>query len=163
MKYIVYTLLFLFILPVASCHAQEKKGGSVFNQFYPVKKVIDGDTFWINDGSEKGKKVRLIGIDAPESRNSGRKKIGYFGKESKQYLTNRLKGKKVKLIKDVSEVDRYRRVLAYVYLEDGTFINAELVREGYATAYTYPPDVKYANLFVQLQKEARKKKKGLWK
>jgi endonuclease YncB( thermonuclease family) len=64
--------------------------------------------------------------------------------------------------KDVSDTDRYGRLLLYVYLQDGTFVNAELVRRGYAVAATYPPDVKYADLFVQLQAEAREAERGLW-
>lgn len=136
---------------------------SIFNRFLKVKHVIDGDTFWIDDGSKKGKKVRLIGIDAPESRKSQNKDVEFYGKEASNYLKNRLKGKKVKLVQDVSTTDRYRRILAYVYLEDGTFINEELLREGYARVYTFPPDVKYAQRFLKLQKQAQQQKKGLWK
>ena len=131
--------------------------------FYKVKKVVDGDTFWIDDGTKKGKKVRFIGIDAPESRKTGKKEIGYFGAESKLYLIQRLNEKKVRLEKDVSTLDRYRRILAYIYLEDGTFLNAELVKKGYAVVYTVPPDVKYASYFLKLQKKARAKGKGLWR
>lgn len=136
---------------------------SIFNRFLKVKHVIDGDTFWIDEGSKKGKKVRLIGIDAPESRKSQNKDVEFYGKEASNYLKNRLKGKKVKLVQDVSTTDRYRRILAYVYLEDGTFINEELLREGYARVYTFPPDVKYAQRFLKLQKQAQQQKKGLWK
>jgi micrococcal nuclease len=63
----------------------------------------------------------------------------------------------------VAKFDRYKRTLAYVYLEDGTFLNAHLLKEGYAAVMTVPPNVKRAELFVNLQKMARKKKKGLWK
>jgi len=74
-----------------------------------------------------------------------------------------IKGKKVRLEYDVARFDRYRRTLAYAYLEDGTFINAELVRNGYATVMTMPPNVKYAETFNKLASKARKQKKGLWK
>ena len=136
---------------------------TVFNRFYKVKFVVDGDTFWIDDGTKKGKKVRLIGIDAPESRKSQNKDVEYFGKEASNYLKNRLKGKKVKLVQDVSTTDRYQRILAYVYLEDGTFINEELLREGYARVFTFPPDVKYAQRFLKIQRQAQQQQKGLWK
>ena len=104
-----------------------------------------------------------IGIDAPEPRNTGTRPKGFFGAESTSYLRELLRGKKVRLEYDVSRLDRYRRTLAYAYLEDGTFINAELVRNGYATVMTMPPNVKYAETFNELASKARKQKKGLWK
>jgi len=124
--------------------------------------VIDGDTFHVDDGSEKGLRVRLIGVDAPEPRNSGKKLKAYFGKESSEYLTRLLDGKKVSLTYDVSRYDRYGRTLAYAWLEDGTFVNAELVKNGYAMVMTIPPNVKYADTFTDLAAKARKRKKGLW-
>lgn len=137
---------------------EHKKWGQGLVQ---VTKVIDGDTFWINDGS-KDIKVRFIGIDAPESRNTGRKKIGYYGAEAKEYVTSLTENKWVRLEVDVRELDRYQRLLAYVYLEDGTFLNAHLVAHGYAVVDTHPPNVKYADVFVELQKEAREEGRGLW-
>jgi micrococcal nuclease len=131
--------------------------------WFTVTRVVDGDTFWVDDGSEKGMKIRLIGIDAPEPRNTGTRPKGFFGAESTSYLRELLRGKKVRLEYDVSRLDRYRRTLAYAYLEDGTFINAELVRNGYATVMTMPPNVKYAETFNELASKARKQKKGLWK
>ena len=131
--------------------------------WFTVTRVVDGDTFWVDDGSEKGMKIRLIGIDAPEPRNTGTRPKGFFGAESTSYLRELLRGKKVRLEYDVSRLDRYRRTLAYAYLEDGTFINAELVRNGYATVMTMPPNVKYAETFNKLASKARKQKKGLWK
>ena len=68
----------------------------------------------------------------------------------------------VRLEKDVSETDRYGRLLRYVYLEDSTFVNELLVKEGYAKASTYPPDVKHADLFVEAERYARQNNKGLW-
>lgn len=147
----IFYLLLLPLLFLSSCETGEKR-------WHLVTKVIDGDTFWIDDAE----KVRLIGIDAPESRNTGRKKIGYYGKEAKAFLKSYLSGKKVELKFDVGHRDQYHRLLAYVYLEDGTFLNAELVKQGYATVYTVPPNVKYADLFLKLQREAREDGRGLW-
>jgi micrococcal nuclease len=138
--------LLLFLLPVST-------------DLRPVLRVVDGDTIWVSQPDEK---IRLIGIDAPETRNTGKKQVGYYGKEASDYLKARLKGKKVRLEYDVQRYDIYRRTLAYVYLEDGTMINAELVRLGYATVMTVAPNVKYADKFILLQQEARKKKRGLW-
>jgi micrococcal nuclease len=128
-----------------------------------VSKVVDGDTFWIINAKGQEEKIRLIGVDAPESRKTGKKEIGYYGKESKAYVTQLLTGRKVRLEYDVSKYDRFKRTLAYVYLENGTFLNAFLIKNGYASVMTVPPNVRHAELFVQLQKEARENNRGLWK
>ncbi len=141
----------------SNLHAPEAK-----TKYLRVTKVVDGDTFWVDNGSKKGLKVRLIGIDAPESRKSFNKEVQYFGKESAAYLTGLIAGKKVKLVSDITPLDRFGRTLSYVYLEDGTFVNAELIKKGYAVVMTLAPNVEYAEYFVGLQKEARKKKRGLW-
>jgi micrococcal nuclease len=133
------------------------------NDYYQVRRVVDGDTFWIDDGSQKGMKIRLIGVDAPESRNSGKKENAYFGKESSDYLTSLISGKRIRLEYDAGHFDKYGRTLAYVYLEDGTFVNASMVKNGYATVMTVPPNVKYADTFLKLEKKARKRNKGLWR
>jgi len=126
-----------------------------------VTKVIDGDTFWVNNGSEKFK-VRFIGIDAPETRNSRGKLKGSYAKEAKEYVQQLTENKWVKLELDVQKKDRYNRLLAYIYLLDGTFLNADLVKDGFAVVDTYPPNVKHTALFVKLQHEARESKKGVW-
>lgn len=147
-------LILLLITLAVSCQSQSVT--------YKVKKVVDGDTFWIEDGTEKGQKIRLIGINAPESRNTGRKKKQPFGKEAKSHLIQLLADKRVTLEYDADKYDQYGRTLAYVYLEDGTFLNAYLVEEGYAQVATYPPNVKYIDLFLEKQRIARENNKGLW-
>jgi micrococcal nuclease len=131
--------------------------------FLLVTKVVDGDTFWADDGTSKGLKIRLIGVDAPESRRTFKKQVGYFGKEAKTYLTNLLSGRSVRLEYDLNRTDQYGRTLAYVYLQDGTFVNAELVKNGFAMTLTIPPNVKFVDEFVKLQEEARENNRGLWK
>jgi micrococcal nuclease len=131
--------------------------------YYNVKKVVDGDTFWVDDGSQKGIKVRLTGIDAPESKNSRTKEMAFFGREASDYLGSLIAGKKVRFEYDVGQFDKYGRTLAYVYLEDGTFVNATLVKNGYATVMTVPPNVKYADTFLKLERKARNQKRGLWR
>ncbi|MBN2274923.1 MAG: thermonuclease family protein [Bacteroidales bacterium] len=135
----------------------------IVNEYFQVIRIIDGDTFCIDDGSEKGCKVRLAGIDAPESRKSYKKNVQYYGPESTLQLAKLSLGKFVRLEYDIEKYDRYGRTLAYVFLKDGTFINAQLIKEGYAVVMTIPPNVKYADQFVRLQKNARKKAKGLWR
>lgn len=153
-------IVFLLSAQLIGCHTQNISDSS--DQYFMVSKVVDGDTFWVDDGSEKGKKVRLIGVDAPETRSSSRKEVGYFGNESKVYLKSLLEGKQVRLDYDVDQTDRYGRTLAYVYLRDGTFINAELIKNGFAIVLTVSPNVRFADEFVALQREARDAQRGLW-
>jgi micrococcal nuclease len=173
-----FFLSFALIVTVNSCNSKSGKRlrensgnrsqSSIHSKVVPqgycrVIKVVDGDTFWINDGSSEDTKIRLIGVDAPESRNSFKKVIGFYGKESKQYLSSLISGKYVRLEYDVDRFDQYKRTLAYVYLENGLFVNSDLVKNGYAMVMTVPPNVKYADLFVALQHEAREHYRGLWK
>ena len=122
-----------------------------------VKRVVDGDTIEL----ENGEKLRYIGINAPESVKPG-SSIECFGKEASARNKELVEGKAVRLEKDVSERDRYGRLLRYVYLEDGTFVNEELVREGYAVASTFPPDVAREGIFRLAEKDARENIRGLW-
>ena len=154
-----YFWLLILVITVQSCYSPRQKTSE---EYYRVVKVVDGDTFWIDDGSERGQKVRLIGVDAPETRRSARKEIGHYGEEAKVYATELLLDKDVRLEYDVSHKDRYGRTLAYVYLRDGTFVNALLIKEGYATVLTVPPNVAHADDFVKYQRRAREKGKGLW-
>ena len=104
-----------------------------------------------------------IGIDAPEPRNNGTRPKSYFGAESTNYLRLLLKDKKVRLEYDVAKYDRYGRTLAYAYLEDGSFVNAEMVRNGFAIVMTVPPNVRHQETFNALATKARRQNKGLWK
>lgn len=121
-----------------------------------VTRVIDGDTIEI----EGGERVRYIGIDAPETVHPS-ELIGCFGKEASNKNKELVEGKNVRLEKDISEVDKYGRLLRYVWVDD-ILINDYLVRQGYAYAYTYPPDVKYSEQFVEAQQEAKENNRGLW-
>lgn len=125
-------------------------------QLVKVTRVVDGDTIEI----EGGQKVRYIGIDTPETVDP-RKEVQCFGKEASAKNKQLVEGKEVSLEKDVSETDKYGRLLRYVYLGK-IFVNDYLVREGYAHASSYPPDVKYQDQFLQAEREAREAKRGLW-
>ena len=132
-----------------------------------VTRVIDGDTIEVEMRGETYK-VRLIGINTPESTT----KIEPYGKEASNFTKSQLLGKKVYLEKDVSETDKYGRLLRYVWLKKPSeptdseirtkMFNAILVLEGYAQAATYPPDVKYAEYFAKYEAEARENNRGLW-
>jgi micrococcal nuclease len=119
-------------------------------------RVIDGDTIEL-DGGER---VRLIGVDTPETVDP-RRPVQSFGKEASAFTRRMVEGKNVRLEQDQDTRDRYGRTLAYVYLQDGTFLNAEIIRQGYGHAYTRFP-FRYEQQFVQLEREARESSRGLW-
>lgn len=121
-----------------------------------VTRVIDGDTIEI----EGGERVRYIGIDTPETVDP-RKPVQCFGVEASKKNKELVEGQKVRLEKDVTDRDKYNRLLRYVWAGD-TFVNLELVKQGFAQSYSYPPDIKYQDRFVAAQKEAREAKRGLW-
>mgnify|MGYP001594797012 FL=1 len=126
-----------------------------------VIEVIDGDTIKI----EGNLTVRFLGIDTPETKDP-RKSVQCFGKEASNKLKALVEGKEVILQKDVSETDTYKRLLRYVFLptedEKLLFVNDYMIREGFARALTYPPDVKYTEQFLEAQKGAKEFKRGLW-
>ncbi|MBS3978136.1 MAG: thermonuclease family protein [Syntrophomonadaceae bacterium] len=128
--------------------------------YFTVTRVIDGDTFAIKI-QDKEERVRLIGVDTPETKGPG-KELEPYGVEAKDFTRRLLQGKRVRLELDVREKDRHGRILAYAYLSDGTFVNAKLVQEGYARVMTVPPNVRFADLFLQLEREARVDRRGLW-
>ena len=121
-----------------------------------VERVVDGDTIIVHDVG----RVRLIGVDTPESVDP-RRPVEFFGKEASAFTKRLLEGKRVRLEHDWERTDRYGRTLAYVYLPDGTFANAEIVRQGYGHAYTRFP-FKDLDRFRQLEREARQAGRGLW-
>jgi micrococcal nuclease len=137
-----------------------------------VVRVVDGDTIVVEvsgrtDGPGAGaapegedQRVRLIGIDTPESVDP-RRPVECFGREASAATKALLEGKEVVLVKDVEERDAYDRLLRYVYL-GSEMANARLVANGYATAYTYPPNVRHAEMFVELERSARERELGMW-
>lgn len=125
-----------------------------------VTRVVDGDTIIVNfNGKEE--RVRLIGIDTPESVHPDVSKNLPEGKTAYEFTKSKLEGKEVVLEFDVQERDQYGRLLAYVYL-DGVMFNKTLLEEGYARVATYPPNVKYVDEFTEIQKVARENNKGFW-
>ena len=183
--------LILFILLLSSAYSQSFSADEPVKVYYSeedgkftvpfgktynyadvyVRRAVDGDTLQL----ETGERVRLIGIDTPEMhesdklyRDSQRTRqdvsvIQKLGRQSYEFTKKLVEGKRVSLEFDVEKRDRYDRLLAYVYLKDGTFVNAEIVKQGYASLMTIPPNVRYAGLFAKLYQEARNNKRGLWK
>ena len=127
----------------------------------PVVRVVDGDT--IRVGLRSGEEpVRYIGIDTPESVKPGAP-VQCFARRASAFNERLVGGEQVRLVYDIERRDRYGRLLAYVYrARDGLFVNAELVRRGYATAVTFPPNVAHERELRRLARRARMSGRGLW-
>ncbi|ODN29987.1 thermonuclease family protein [Fervidobacterium thailandense] len=135
-----------------------------------VTSVVDGDTIKVRTLTGE-LTVRLIGVNTPETRHPT-KGAEPYGREAKEFTKKMLLGKRVYLEFDVQRTDKYGRTLAYVWLEKPRkftedeirekMFNAILLLEGYAQIMTVPPNVKYADVFVELQREARQNSRGLW-
>lgn len=126
------------------------------SQVLVVSRVIDGDTIELSNGQ----KVRYIGINTPETKHP-QKGAECFGQEAKEYNSALVLDKEVKLEKDVSETDRYGRLLRYVYIDE-VLINEKLVADGYAYSSPYTPDVSKQEVFEAAEEKARAAKQGLW-
>jgi micrococcal nuclease len=127
-----------------------------------VERVVDGDTIVVRIGG-RTEKVRLIGIDTPETVDP-RRPVGCFGKEASDHTKELLPpGTTVRLVRDVEARDRYDRLLAYVYrARDDLFVNLALARDGYASIATYPPNVAHVDELTAASAEARREGRGLW-
>lgn len=142
---------FILLVIFTGCGPASQKG-----YYAAVDRVIDGDTIKLINGE----RVRYIGIDTPELHHP-KKPVEYLAKEAKDFNEKLVGAKVVRLEFDVEKRDKYGRLLAYVYVDD-TFVNAKLIEEGYAQILTIPPNVKYADEFLRLQRKARDKNRGLW-
>ncbi len=140
------------------------------SDFHRVAYVYDGDTVKLDNGEH----VRLIGIDAPEAHENekllkdvrrrhidGQTQLA-MGRQAAKFARSVLAAQSVRLEFDVEQRDRYGRLLAYLYLPDGTFVNEKIIREGYAYPLTIPPNVRHADEFKRWFDEARGQKRGLW-
>jgi len=127
------------------------------SRWVQVAHVIDGDTF----AAANGERIRLLGINTPEVAHD-REPGQPGGTEAKQRLTTLIGGKTVQLIPDRDRRDSYGRLLAQVYLQDGSWINGRLVREGYAHVYTFAPNFRWAGELLQAESQARRQRLGIW-
>lgn len=147
-------------LLVALLAAVSVAGGQSQRLDGTVVRVIDGDTIDVRVGTSI-ETVRYIGVNTPEVHHP-RKGEEPGGRDALAVNRHLLALRRVRLELDVRARDRYGRLLAYVWVGD-TMINAELVRRGYAQVMTVPPNVRYQELFVKLQQEARESGRGLWR
>lgn len=156
LKRLVFHLILVLAISFSGCTLERDPNLEGMEQVY-VKRVVDGDTFITGEGD----RVRLIGIDAPESAIPDTQPEAY-GPEASAFLEELIEGETVYMEKDVSETDRYDRLLRYVYLSDGTFVNEYIVEEGYAVHVVYPPDVAYEKQLEEAQGRAMALDVGMW-
>ncbi|MDF2681854.1 MAG: nuclease [Brevibacillus sp.] len=150
----IYLALFATLLGACSSPGHPQSNGEMEAT---VQRVVDGDTVELSTGE----KVRLIGVDTPETVKPNHP-VEPYGKQASDFSKQLLTGQKVTLKFDVEPYDKYKRLLAYMYLQDGTFVNEKLVRDGYARIMTIPPNVAYSDLFLEAEREARENNRGLW-
>ena len=166
MKHFLLPILILTICYPADTYARGRKA--------EVISVLDGDTLKVMYGGRK-QSIRLIGIDAPETRRNKKaykdssrsrrdvRTIVSQGRMAKKYVKSQVeKGDVVRIDFDIEKRDRYRRLLGYVYLEDGRMLNDLIIRNGYASLLTIPPNVKYKRKFLRSYRYARRHRLGLW-
>ena len=148
--------IFLLIFSIFSDSSQ-------LPQRFPIEviKISDGDTFWAKDESGEKIKFRPIGFNCPEKSNFG-KPAEPFNEEATAYTTSMIMDKTVYVEYDIQKTDRWQRHLVYVFLEDGTMLNEQILKDGWAELATYPPNVKYVDRFRVAARMAREEKKGMW-
>jgi micrococcal nuclease len=148
-KYITLILALIFLIFAIGCPPSTPV----------VTRVIDGDTIEVSIGGTLYR-VRYIGIDTPEL-DDERPRFRALAQEAAELNRQLLEGEEVRLEKDISNTDRYGRLLRYVYV-DGIFVNAELVRQGLAWSKAYQPDVKYQDILEEAEAKARQEETGVW-
>ncbi len=154
-------VLLIAVLVVVLVHGREHESADAFGQGQVVR-VIDGDTIGVRIG-DRTERVRYIGVDTPESVKPGTP-VQCYAKRASAANAALVAGRRVRLVGDVEHRDRYGRLLAYVYRDgDGAFVNALLVRDGYARTLTIAPNVAHAAEFARLARTARRDGKGLWR
>lgn len=125
-----------------------------------VTRIVDGDTITLSNG----KTLRYIGVDTPESVDP-RHPVECFAEEASQKNSELVLNKEIEMEKDISDIDRYGRLLRYVYVKEGereVMVNELLVREGYAYARSYPPDTRHQQKLISVEHEAKQEKRGVW-
>ena len=148
--------------PRLSSKITQKTAVMLSDESYPVVRVVDGDTIVaLIHGAEE--KVRLIGLNTPETVDP-RKLVECFGKEASDEARKILSGTSVRLETDPSQAvrDKYGRLLAYIFLPDGTNFDKMMIENGYGYEYTYDTPYKYQTEFRSAEKSAKENKRGLW-
>jgi micrococcal nuclease len=135
-------------------------GTSIGKPLATVTRVVDGDTAHVLFRG-RDVTVRFIGVDTPETVAPGQP-IECYGPEASRFTTRQLSGRRIRLEFDVDRIDPFGRTLAYLWMRDGSLFNETLVRRGFATVATYPPDTRYVQRFEAAQRAAKATQRGLW-
>lgn len=170
-KIAIYTLLLVFLLSVlVSCNkaadtsesattsADQKPQGLVPAE---VVNVVDGDTIDVRLERGQEERVRFILVDTPETVHP-KKGEEPFGREASDFTKRALSDQEVNLKFGIQERDKYGRILAYVYLKDGTMINELLLEKGLARVVIFPPNTEFVDQFRDIEAQAKKEHKGIW-
>lgn len=158
-------VVILFFLSRSSIRDLFRPAPEPSGEWYTVVRVIDGDTIVVapnpSPAFSEGSHIRLIGVDTPEDHHPS-KPVEYFGYQAAAFTRRLCEGRRVRLEFDpAAGHDPYGRTLAYVYLDDGSFLNAEIIRQGYGHALTRFP-FRYLEDFRALERDARDHRRGLW-
>ena len=140
--------------------AASPSGASNGKPLATVTRVVDGDTAHVLFRG-RDVTVRFIGVDTPETVAPGQP-IECDGPEASLFTTRQLTGKRIRMEFDVDRIDPFGRTLAYLWMHDGSLFNETLVRRGFATVATYPPDTRYVQRFEAAQRAAKATRRGLW-
>lgn len=155
-------LVVLFLYSALAGRAESSDAADIRGKQYHVKSVIDGDTIELDNGQ----RVRYIGINTPETMKKMGNRWAFapeeYASEASGYNKSLVHNKNVYLEFDSEREDKYGRWLAYVFTGDGKMVNKELVENGYAFVYTFPPNLKHFREFINAQEKAIKSKKGVW-
>lgn len=155
---------FFFVVAIFmlwGCSAEESgQSENIKGMEATVVHVVDGDTIDVQFKDGRKERVRMLLIDTPETKHP-RLGVQPFGPEASGFTKNVLYQKQVVLEMDVSERDKYGRILAYVWLENEN-VNRKLLEQGLARVAIFPPDIKYLDEFEEVQEEARQSKRGIW-
>jgi micrococcal nuclease len=161
MRRIAPFVLLLIAVVLLVIQLRDHRRATTFGRAQVVR-VVDGDTIRVRLGG-RTERVRYIGVDTPESVKPGTP-VQCYAKRAAAANAALVAGRSVRLVGDVEQRDRYGRLLAYVYREpDGAFVNAALVRDGYARTLTIAPNVAHAHQLAQLAQTARRSGRGLWR
>lgn len=160
----IFSILILLCALLTGCSSRLVSdglpGGKDSAEEATVSRVTDGDTVRIKPDIDGEDRLRFIGVDTPET--DPERGPEPYGEEARRFTRRSLEGEWVTLEFDVKKKDDYGRLLAYVYLPDGTMFNETLLEEGYAQVATFPPNTRYLDRFEEAQEEAREARRGIW-
>lgn len=154
------SVIFLALIFVFSCSENRKKFELNERMLYKVVRIVDGDTYVLKDDNGNKEKIRIIGADTPETKHPKKGKEP-FGPEATEFAKKYLANKVVQLKFEKGKRDRYKRILAHVYINKIHF-NKMLIDSGYAKSSFYAPNYAFKEVFEASENQAKQRKVGIW-